>query len=207
MLFDYETAEDAFTTVVNNAGTVNRDTVERRIVSETVNGTYTYTGPQYNYNGIIDVETDAEGFFDYSTDYTVPTDTDGDGMPDEWEEQYGLDPTAEDQNTLNADGYTALEVYLNSLMGETMNTDFATTGITNLSTTAPQISFDRSTGTLTVSDNAIGGIVRIYTADGRMLCCRTITSSRTTFGSLPGELLLIQVTGGNLRPRIIKCGR
>ena len=207
MLFDYETAEDAFTNVVNNAGTVNRDTVERRIAYETINGTYTYTGPQYNYNGIIDVESDAEGFFDYSTDYTVPTDTDGDGMPDDWETQYGLDPTTEDQNTLNADGYTALEVYLNSLMGETMNTDFATTGITNHTTTAPQISFNRSTGTLTVSDNAIGGTVRIYTTDGRMLCSRTITSSQTSFDGLPEDLLLIQVTGGNLRPRIIKCGR
>lgn len=43
-------------------------------------------------------------------------DTDHDGMPDDWEKAQGLDPAnAEDRNTQNAEGYTRLEEYLNSL--------------------------------------------------------------------------------------------
>jgi pectate lyase len=48
-----------------------------------------------------------------------PLDSDGDGMPDEWERRYGLDPHAFDANgmtlsrsLLNMEGYTNLECYL-----------------------------------------------------------------------------------------------
>jgi len=45
----------------------------------------------------------------------VPVDSDRDGMPDEWERAHGLDPkNAEDRNRLGGDGYTQLEVYLNT---------------------------------------------------------------------------------------------
>ena len=41
----------------------------------------------------------------------------GDGMPDEWEDAHGLDKNNKaDGNTKGADGYTNLEVYLNSLV-------------------------------------------------------------------------------------------
>ena len=206
MIYDYETAEDAYNTVVNTAGTVNRDAVEERIADEALNGTYTYTGSVSGLYGIIDLETDAEGFFDYSTDYDVPTDTDGDGMPDEWEEQYGLNPDSADQNYLNADGYTALEVYLNSLMGEEMDTNF-TNGITNVALEAPTIGFDPSTNTLTVSDNAIGGTLRVYATNGVMLSSQTITSAQTKLERVPDGVLLLQITGKGLRPRIVKTAR
>ena len=203
MIYDYESAEDAFNTVVSSAGTINRDAVEERIADEARNGTYTYTGSASGGLGIIDLETDAEGFFDYSTDYDVPTDTDQDGMPDKWEEQYGLDPETADQNTLNADGYTALEVYLNSLMGESMDTDFST-GITNVAGESPDLSFDRASGTLIVSDNAIGATLRVYATNGIMLSSQTISSTQTKLSQLPSGVMLIQVTGKGIRPRIIK---
>lgn len=46
-----------------------------------------------------------------------PVDSDGDGMPDEWEQGHGLDPTKpEDRNNdSDGDGYTNLEEYLNEL--------------------------------------------------------------------------------------------
>lgn len=48
-------------------------------------------------------------------------DTDGDGMPDAWEKENGLDPNnAEDGVTLREDGYTNLEHYLNSLVADIM---------------------------------------------------------------------------------------
>ncbi|MFH1761839.1 MAG: hypothetical protein ABIA63_12140, partial [bacterium] len=46
------------------------------------------------------------------------TDTDGDGMPDEWETSHNLDPNSASDGiakTLNSDGYTNFEVYVNEL--------------------------------------------------------------------------------------------
>jgi hypothetical protein len=47
----------------------------------------------------------------------VPRDSDGDGMPDEWERQHGLNPNNPADGALdkNGDGYTNVEEYLNSL--------------------------------------------------------------------------------------------
>src|SRR5207253_1060854 len=45
---------------------------------------------------------------------TAPTDTDHDGMPDTWETRRGLDPNnAADRASVNTNGYTNLENYLN----------------------------------------------------------------------------------------------
>lgn len=53
------------------------------------------------------------------TSLEAPADTDGDGMPDAWEKENGLDPNnAEDGVTLREDGYTNLEHYLNSLVAD-----------------------------------------------------------------------------------------
>ena len=46
---------------------------------------------------------------------TTRTDTDGDGMPDNWETANGTDPTKNDAMTLNANGYTNIENYINSI--------------------------------------------------------------------------------------------
>ena len=48
-------------------------------------------------------------------------DSDGDGIPDVWETKNGLDPNnASDGNakTLSKEGYTNLEVYMNSLVSD-----------------------------------------------------------------------------------------
>ena len=46
-------------------------------------------------------------------------------MPDAWELANGLDPTnPEDRNMKTSEGYTALEVYLASLMGENIAHNF-----------------------------------------------------------------------------------
>jgi hypothetical protein len=52
-------------------------------------------------------------------------DTDGDGMPDQWETANGLNPNNDaDRNTLHPSGYTMLEMYLNGSM--TTNTTITT---------------------------------------------------------------------------------
>ena len=112
---DFQTADSAFMTVLDTAGCFPRDHVELRLISDTRRGTHTYTGSKTGKKGIIDLETDAEGFYAYpdSLNYDLSSyDTDLDGMPDEWENANGCDPTVADQNTRHESGYTMLEMYL-----------------------------------------------------------------------------------------------
>jgi hypothetical protein len=68
-------------------------------------------------NGLIDSQVDVGGWPTY-TQTTVPTDSDSDGMPDEWETSKGLNPNdASDAANYNlSPSYTNLEVYMNSLV-------------------------------------------------------------------------------------------
>ena len=48
---------------------------------------------------------------------TAPVDTDRDGIPDEWETDHNMNPNnAADALALNEEGYTMIEVYINSLV-------------------------------------------------------------------------------------------
>lgn len=111
---DFQTAEDAFLTVLDTAGCFPRDHVELRLVDDTRNKKATYSGASRG-NGIIDTEEDAEGFYDYPSVETL-VDTDKDGMPDEWESANGCDPNTPDNNVRHASGYTMLEMYLDYAM-------------------------------------------------------------------------------------------
>ncbi|MFG6686467.1 polysaccharide lyase family 1 protein [Mariniflexile sp. HNIBRBA6329] len=131
-----ESAEDAYKSVLTKAGAFPRDNIDKRIVHEVKTGTASGKGTSAKYKdkrkdngyienpfygiqkGIIDNPVLAFGskaYPEYKT-YNVPTDTDHDGMPDAWENKNGLDPkNAEDRNNTGKDGYTMLELYLNSI--------------------------------------------------------------------------------------------
>ena len=121
------TAEKAFEKVLEYAGaSLHRDNLDETIVSDTRNGETTYTGKDCKL-GIINSQDDlkpADAGDDWSAwpelkSETAPTDSDGDGMPDEWEKANGLNPEdATDGKQTNADGYTNLEVYMNSLVAD-----------------------------------------------------------------------------------------
>jgi len=118
-----QSATDAYNATIAKVGTINRDSVERRIIREVKNGTATFKA-SFGSWGIIDKSYNAEGYIPYAT-AVAPTDTDNDGMPDAWEIANGLDPNnAADRNMKTGEGYTALEVYLASLMGETIAHNF-----------------------------------------------------------------------------------
>lgn len=140
LLNNLQTADEALEDVLAKAGCVVRDEIEKRIIEETRTQTATYGGSWNNRGiyGIIDDPIDAEMVLnDDGTTYcrtALPSesrpegwDTDGDGMPDAWETANGFDlADASDGNYINAEGYTALEKYLASLMGEEINGEFGT---------------------------------------------------------------------------------
>lgn len=118
-----QTANEAYNSVLKKVGTINRDSVERRIIKEMTTGTSIFKASQGKW-GIIDKSYNAEGYLSYQP-AVAPTDNDRDGMADDWEIAKGLDPSnATDRNKLTKSGYTALEVYLNSLMGENIPLEF-----------------------------------------------------------------------------------
>lgn len=111
-------AKKAYKDVLQFAGaSYRRDAVDRRIVEETRKGTYTYEGSHGSTNGMIDQPSDVGGWPEYKSD-PAPADTDGDGMPDEWEKEHNLnpnDPSDGSKYNLNPE-YTNLEIYMNSLV-------------------------------------------------------------------------------------------
>jgi len=112
------TAQEAYNLVLKNAGaSYKRDKVDERIINEVKNGIFTYTGSNGSTNGIIDSQGDVGGWPVYNST-TALTDTDADGMPDDWEKKMGLDPQdSSDANKYNLSrSYTNLEMYINSII-------------------------------------------------------------------------------------------
>lgn len=204
MLDHIETADEAFATVLAKAGTVNRDKVEARVINDTRTGVNANKGGTLG-NGIIDTETQAEGFFAYAA-ATAKTDTDGDGMPDEWENANGLNPQVPDNNLVNSEGYTALETYLNSLMGETYVNDFGQSSIETI-TVATDISYDARTAILSVGESAIGSNLTVYSPDGRTISARRISDTSLSLASLPAGIYLVRIHGTAIAPAVIKIAR
>ena len=128
-------AETTYEKVLSYAGaSIYRDAVDARFMEETQEGVVTYTGTKTKIKGIVDVINDPDGVQDpacpsfpdlASESRSADYDTDGDGMPDEWESANGLNPNdATDGATYTLDTekgwYTNLEVYMNSIVEDIM---------------------------------------------------------------------------------------
>jgi hypothetical protein len=114
-----QTAEEAYRLVLAHAGaSLHRDALDNVIVRDVREGKATYTG-DHCAPGIINIQDDVKlgnSPWPELKSLPAPKDTDGDGMPDDWERQHGLNPTnPADGNTVNSDGYTMLEHYLNEI--------------------------------------------------------------------------------------------
>jgi pectate lyase len=119
------TAEDSFEAICSFAGaSLVRDSVDERACNDAKNGTATFKeGGNGSKNGIIDTQTAVGGWPSYNAgaeEQAAIKDTDGDGMPDLFEDKFGLDRSkASDGNekTLDSYGrYTNLEMYLHYLV-------------------------------------------------------------------------------------------
>lgn len=190
---DLETADEALESVLEKSGCIVRDSIERRIIRECRNQEATFGG---NYGdggkyGIIDDPIDAEVVLNKDSTTYCPVaeesltraddwDTDGDGMPDEWETANGFDPNnASDGNYINAEGYTALEKYLCELMGEEITGDFGdATAVRTLN--AVKFNVTVADGKLTVT--SVDDVTALHIFDS-MGCCRlaqTLGTGTTT---------------------------
>jgi pectate lyase len=124
MPINQQTAEEAYRSVLDRVGASlpKRDIVDTRIIGEVRSGNATYEGATYKGRapdgpttcGIIDSQTDVGGWPELKSLPALP-DSDGDGMPDEWESRYRLDANdaADGPKDGDGDGYTNVEEYLN----------------------------------------------------------------------------------------------
>ncbi len=116
------TAEKAYEKVLSYVGaSLHRDALDEIIVNDVRNGKASFGD-----RGIIDSQ-DEVRYSDGTTGWpklnqtAALADTDGDGMPDAWEAENGLNPNDKtDGAKIGKDGYTNLEIYMNSLVADIM---------------------------------------------------------------------------------------
>ncbi len=102
-----EDANSAYEQILKTGGASlpKRDAVDRRIVDDVK-----------HHSGKIILSQDEVGGWPMLKSGKAPTDTDLDGMPDNFERKHGLNSNnTEDGNTVAEDGYTMLETYLNTI--------------------------------------------------------------------------------------------
>lgn len=152
-------ASQAYLDVLAGAGAIlpERDTLDQRIINDVKNNT----------GKIIDVQ----GGYPHGTPYaqtvnawptlvstTPPTDTDHDGMPDTYETANGLNPNnAADRNNRNAEGYTLLEVYLNSIVANIVSAPVQTSATATWSLLTDQTAV--TTGSVLATNQALGSAI------------------------------------------------
>ena len=119
-----QTAAEAYEAVLSRVGaSLSRDKVDARIADEVCKGTWSGKGSHGSTNGIIDSQEDVGGWPAYTAtaeELAKTKDSDGDGMPDWFEEAAGLDKNQASDGvakTLDKYGrYTNLEMYLHYLV-------------------------------------------------------------------------------------------
>ena len=114
---DVRAEVDGAASALKDAGATlpRRDSLDQRIIKETRTGRCTFGDSYGPGTGIIDSQ-NSVGAWPLLRTYDVRADSDGDGMPDNWELKMGLNPAdPEDRNRLAGSGYTMLEEYINGL--------------------------------------------------------------------------------------------
>lgn len=118
-----ESAEAAYKNVLSDVGCnyEELDINEKRLITETLNGTYSKTGSRTGEPGLIDKESDSEGWTALAQDIISESrpadwDTDRDGIPDWFETAKGWSNVNLNNNHIDGAStgwYTDLEIYLN----------------------------------------------------------------------------------------------
>ncbi len=210
------TAQQAYERVLDYAGcNLVRDEIDARIVYDTRNTTATY-GNSGGYPGLIDTPTDlkpANAPADWSPwvelkSTTPPVDSDNDGMPDEWETTHKLNPhDATDCNTLDAEGYTALERYINSLVEHITKAQYEGASLSSVNMVkiedadlrdAFRIHINGNLLTLTNIDAAYKS-ASVYDMQGRGIVCNHLLHNGETSFVMPSRgIYIVQLQGDNV---------
>ncbi len=173
-------ATEAYDKVLTYVGAcLYRDDVDARHAEEARTGTATYTGETGK--GILDKVNDPSSTtqdsslpsFPEFTSASRPSgyDTDGDGMPDEWEKAYGLNPNdASDAKTYTLDPkkwYTNIEVYINSIVESIVRAQNADAE-NSIDEYYPTLKSQTAIGDITANEAEIIAF-EYYTLDGKRL--------------------------------------
>ncbi|MDE5669216.1 MAG: thrombospondin type 3 repeat-containing protein, partial [Duncaniella sp.] len=145
---------DTWNKVCSYAGaSLHRDELDTTIANEAKSKTSQSSSPASTGSGLgkgfINTQDDVKGLtggdgWPKLNAGTAKVDTDGDGIPDEWEKANKLDPNdPTDGAKITADGYSNLEHYINSLVQDIVNKG-------NAGTSAKMLN-----GTLTYADAAV----------------------------------------------------
>jgi len=137
--------ETAYNLVLDNAGATlpKRDAVDERIIQETRNETasITISSSESYYRTWA-----AEQWENLTYDNGIaPTDTDHDGMPDDWELARDLDPNVDDSaSDRDNDGYTNIEEYINGLAEQTAGPLISNVSVSNITHNSATITWETS---------------------------------------------------------------
>jgi pectate lyase len=111
MRIHQQTPQEAYEVVIQQAGCSlpKRDSIDARIIEELREGRATH-----GKDGIISSPSDVGGWPELQN-AEAPRDSDSDGLPDEWELRFKLEPlnALDGQGDRDKDGYTNLEEFLN----------------------------------------------------------------------------------------------
>jgi len=208
------TADLAYQRVLDYVGcSLNRDDVDDRIISDVRNGIATFTASG-NKKGYINTPTDTKpsGAGDDWTpwlavsDVAAPVDSDGDGIPDYWEDENGLDKNnPNDGKIVNADGYTNLEYYLNSLVehiiiAQNDGGEQIGTGIVNHETEENSAYAYASGNTLFLKNLPLSpSKVEIYSVNGILVVKDNVQDEEASYSLSPGIYIVRVISGSTAK--------
>ncbi|MGN1115139.1 MAG: immunoglobulin-like domain-containing protein [Candidatus Ornithomonoglobus sp.] len=169
-----ETAEEAFESVTNYAGAAinaeSRTKIDDQVLNEAKTGTGSLTGGR-DFSTVTDdavlsaISTYGIQYCDYSSYYPAATsktitDSDNDGMPDEWEEARGLDPSNAGDATGDylGEGYTNIEYYANDLTIDSFPAGVVTESPTTVDLGADYAAAKEDAAALKLSPTSITGV-------------------------------------------------
>jgi hypothetical protein len=112
-----DSAVEAYKSILADVGAniPRSDRVDQRAIEDVKNRTTHAVGSKTGLKGIVDSQKDSGGFPELKGG-PAPADADHDGIPDSWETEHGLNPgDPADGGKKSTDGYSNLELYLNSI--------------------------------------------------------------------------------------------
>ena len=199
------TAITAYEKVLAYVGaSLKRDVIDARVISDVRNGNYTFEGSNGSSNGLIDSQTNSEGYITYHST-AKPVDSNNDGIPDDWAAKYL--PQGKTYKDIDPEtGYCYLELYINSLVDELMKAGYENaesspskddfglkgtpTGIEK-ATGLPGLSFHKESNKIVISGLEGKSVIEIYDLMGRFQSSQTSNSTLQEFTLLQPAIIRV----------------